>query len=90
MAVVDHWIEESRISLPVSSYAEFQLSFAQIAALSADEQAELADGIQEIAGIARQADISLTIWHYTAASRPTASGPELCPGHPRADPSQPR
>ena len=46
-------------------------SFAQVAMLSTGQRAELAVGIRDVAGADGQAMISLTIWQYTVASRPT-------------------
>jgi hypothetical protein len=67
----DHWIQQRRIDIPVNFCAELQLSFAQVATLSTGQRAELAVGIRDVAGADGQAMISLTVWHYTAASRPT-------------------
>jgi hypothetical protein len=67
----DHWIQQRRIDIPVNFYAELQLSFAQVAMLSTGQRAELAVGIRDVAGADGQAMISLTIWQYTVASRPT-------------------
>lgn len=52
-------------------YAELQLSFAQVATLSTGQRAELAVSIRDVAGADGQAVISLAIWQYTVASRPT-------------------
>jgi hypothetical protein len=71
MATVDYWTEERRVDISVDAYVEFQLSYAQIAALTTDQQAKLADGIREVAGCDEQATISLTLWQYTVGSRPT-------------------
>jgi SAM-dependent methyltransferase len=71
MATVDYWTEERRVDISVDAYVEFQLSYAQIAALTTDQQAKLADGIREVAGCDEQATINLTLWQYTVGSRPT-------------------
>jgi SAM-dependent methyltransferase len=69
MATIDHWTQEQHIEMSVDSYVGFQLSFAQIAALSTGQRAELADDIRDAAGAGGRATISLTIWQYTVASR---------------------
>jgi hypothetical protein len=72
MTTVDHWIEERPVSIPVDSYAEFQLSYAQIAALSADQQAELSESIRRVAAGDGRTAVTLAVWQYTLASRPAA------------------
>lgn len=73
MATADYWTEEYPVRIPVDTYAELQLSFAQIAALSADQQAELAGGIREMAAGGGRTAVTLRVWQYTVASRPVAA-----------------
>jgi hypothetical protein len=82
MATADHWSEEHRIDVPVDSYAELQLSFAQIASLGTDQRAELADSIRNAAGSGGRTRISLAIWQYTVASRPIAGRVPVSAPHP--------
>lgn len=70
MATAGHWIEERPVSIPVDAYIEFQLSFAHIAALNADQQAELAESIRRVAMRDGRTAITLSVWQYTVASRP--------------------
>lgn len=72
MTTVDHWTEEHRVSVPVDSYAELQLSFAQIAALNAGQRTELADSIRSVAASDGRTAVALAVWQYTVASRPAA------------------
>jgi SAM-dependent methyltransferase len=69
MTTIDHWTEEHLMDISVESYAELQLSFAQIAALSTGQRGQLAESILDVAGPGR-VGVSLAIWLYTVASRP--------------------
>lgn len=73
MAVDDYWTESAHFDLPVSTYVDLQLSYAQIAALTIDQRDELAAGIYDVIQHAgNRPAISLTIWQYTVASQPVA------------------
>jgi hypothetical protein len=74
MAVADHWTETSYAGVPVAAYAELELSYAQIAALTTGLRATLAAGIRDVIDDSGSpGTISLTIWQYTVASQPVSA-----------------
>ncbi|HLH99408.1 MAG TPA: class I SAM-dependent methyltransferase [Acidimicrobiales bacterium] len=74
LTVVDHWMDEAHLNVPVLRYVDWQLSYAHIAAMTASQRRRLADGITAIMDRRpNQPAVPVTIWRYTVASAP--SGP---------------
>jgi hypothetical protein len=71
MTVVDHWTESAQCDVSVPGYIDLQLSYAHVAALTADQRAALGHGIRAVvADLHAPTRIRLTVIRYTVASQP--------------------
>ena len=72
MSIVDYWTQTADVSVTAEQYADLQLSFANVASIPPPQRAELSAAIQYVLAKAGQPSLSLTVWRYTVASRPSA------------------
>jgi SAM-dependent methyltransferase len=74
MSIADYWSQSAEVSVTADQYADFQLSFANIASMAPAQQAELSAAILDVLGAGGPPGVSLTTWRYTVASRPGKPG----------------
>lgn len=71
LRLVEYWTEETRLTVPVDRYVHLQLSYAHVAEMDHERRRQLAGGIAAVvSGREPAGRVPLTVWRYTAASRP--------------------
>jgi SAM-dependent methyltransferase len=77
MTVVDSWLDERTVKVPRDRYLDWQLSYAHIAYLTAEQRQGLRDAVSGVLAQRGLKQVEVRLSHYTVASAksPTAAHP---------------